>query len=189
MLNSATISFVLFSSVLHQNPAHAPTDVTSSGQTKGMRPPIGNTGSLAGKALWSEVERSAEKNYAALVRLEKLKKEIDVGRQQMQVETDRLEILLRKSEGAGGCLEQNQDDPVVIDKQMLKAVSNMKSSKAAAVIERMDLRMATALLRDLKPRVTGGILGALNPDKAAEIVGEMAKTAASAKQEPPGEAP
>jgi flagellar motility protein MotE (MotC chaperone) len=125
-------------------------------------------------------------------RLEQLAAEIAKARESLRQETNHLEELIQKRGSCDGELRsaaaaaaaagsaQNADAAAAKDAEreqmdsVSKAMKGMKPEQAAAVVTRLDHRLASEILRRMRPADAGAVLGFLRPELAAELATEIA---------------
>jgi flagellar motility protein MotE (MotC chaperone) len=123
------------------------------------------------------------------VRLEQLVTEIAQAREALKQETARLEALIKQR---GSCEGEARGLPAegspavaaaaLAAKDMAreqldsvsKAMKGMKPEQAAAVLSRLDHRLAAEVLRRMRPADAGLVMGFLKPELAAELATEIA---------------
>ncbi len=116
--------------------------------------------------------------------------QIQKAREALRQETARLEALLKAAGNCGGAVSAPIGEPLTsasplsaaalrdtsgeqID-AVSKAMKGMKPDQAAAVLGRLDRRLAAEVLRRMKASDAGSILGFLKPELAAELATEIA---------------
>jgi flagellar motility protein MotE (MotC chaperone) len=121
-------------------------------------------------------------------RLEQLATEIAQARESLRQETARLESLIKQRgpcDGeAHGSSEPNPAAAAAataakdMAREQLdsvsKAMKGMKPEQAAAVVARLDHRLAAEVLRRMRPADAGAVMGLLKPELAAELATEIA---------------
>ena len=122
-------------------------------------------------------------------RLEQLASEITQAREQLRQETARLEALIKQrgscdGEARGLPSESSPSATVTaaaakdMAREQLESVSKtmkgMKPEQAAAVVSRLDHRLAAEVLRRMRPADAGAVMGYLKPELAAELATEIA---------------
>jgi flagellar motility protein MotE (MotC chaperone) len=125
-------------------------------------------------------------------RLEQLSAEIAKAREALRQETAHLEDLIRQRGSCDGELRaaastaaaaagtQSAEAAAAKDadreqmESVSKAMKGMKPEQAAAVVTRLDHRLASEVLRRMRPADAGPILGFLKPELAAELATEIA---------------
>jgi flagellar motility protein MotE (MotC chaperone) len=167
---------------------------SSSAGTQGRGVP--NLPTLSTNALKNELRQSlAGPNEPGQVteraRLEQLAAEIAKAREALRQETTRLEDLIRQRGSCDGELRANAiaaanaaaspgADTSAKDAEreqmdsVSKAMKGMKPEQAAAVVTRLDHRLASEILRRMRPADAGAVLGFLRPELAAELATEIA---------------
>lgn len=150
---------------------------------------------LTTSALRSELRQSLAgttepKPLSERARLEQLASEIAQAREALRQETARLEELIRQRGSCDGELriaaaatanpKIAADAAAVKDAEreqvesVSKAMKGMKPEQAAAVVTRLDHRLASEILRRMRPADAGAVLGYLRPELAAELATEIA---------------
>jgi flagellar motility protein MotE (MotC chaperone) len=122
-------------------------------------------------------------------RLEQLVTEIAQAREALKQETARLEALIKQRgscEGEARSLPAESSPAVAAAalaakdmareqlESVSKAMKGMKPEQAAAVLSRLDRRLAAEVLRRMRPADAGGVMGFLKPELAAELATEIA---------------
>lgn len=130
------------------------------------------------------------KQLTERARLEQLASEITQARESLRQETARLEELIRQRGSCDGELRAAAvaaaDPKAAADadaakdaareqmESVSKAMKGMKPEQAAAVVTRLDHRLASEILRRMRPADAGAVLGFLRPELAAELATEIA---------------
>jgi len=122
-------------------------------------------------------------------RLEQLVSEITQAREALRQETVRLEALIKQRgscDGEARSLPSESSPSATVAataakdmareqlESVSKAMKGMKPEQAAAVVSRLDRRLAAEVLRRMRPADAGGVMGYLKPDLAAELATEIA---------------
>jgi hypothetical protein len=132
--------------------------------------------------------------------------EIEKAREALRQETARLEALLRATGNCGGgggigapvgdSLMPTPVSPAAIREaaseqidSVSKAMKGMKPEQAAAVVARLDRKLAAEIMRRMKSTDAGAILGLLKPELAAELATEIAIRKPSFPKEKKGSTP
>ena len=174
----------------------------STGKPKSVRPAaVAGRGvppalpSLTTTALKNELRQSlsAPTEVVAPVsdrtRLEQLASEITQAREALRQETARLEALIKQRgscDGEARSLPSESSPSAAVAataakdmareqlESVSKAMKGMKPEQAAAVVSRLDRRLAAEVLRRMRPADAGGVMGYLKPELAAELATEIA---------------
>ncbi len=175
-------------------PALSPTQgegVASQATVVGLPP------SLAASALRDELRVSSlrrQEELAALgrerARLEKLAAEITAARAALKTETARLDEKVKKEkeekeEAAKRASSAKPPSPQVRadgkppGEVLAKTLKGMKADQAAALVSRLERRLAVDLLRHMRPADAGTVLEKMKPETAAELFSLMASTEAA----------
>ena len=122
-------------------------------------------------------------------RLEQLASEINQAREALRQETARLEALIKQRGSCDGEVRSlpSESGPSAaitaaaakdMAREQLESVSKtmkgMKPEQAAAVVSRLDRRLAAEVLRRMRPADAGAVMGHLKPELAAELATEIA---------------
>lgn len=148
---------------------------------------------LSTNALRSELRQSLSGSSESAqvserARLEQLTAEIAKAREALRQETARLEELIRQRGSCDGELraaaasgsKTAADSAAAKDAEreqmenVSKTMKGMKPEQAAAVVTRLDHRLASEILRRMRPADAGAVLGFLRPELAAELATEIA---------------
>jgi flagellar motility protein MotE (MotC chaperone) len=158
---------------------------------------VGLPPSLAASALRDELRASSlrrQEELAALgrerARLEKLAAEITAARAALKTETARLDEKVKKEkeekeEAAKRATSAKTPSPQVRadgkppGEVLAKTLKGMKADQAAALVSRLERRLAVDLLRHMRPADAGTVLEKMKPETAAEIFSLMASTEAA----------
>ena len=154
--------------------------------------------SLTASALRDELRTSSlrrREELAALgrerARLEKLATEITAARAALETETARLDEKVKKAEkeekeeavkraiSPKGPSLQARADGKPPGEALAKTLKGMKADQAAALVSRLERRLAVDLLRRMRPADAGTVLEKMKPETAAELFSLMASTEAS----------
>jgi flagellar motility protein MotE (MotC chaperone) len=123
------------------------------------------------------------------VRLEQLASEVAHAREALRQETARLEALVKQVGTCGGETRSSpsESDPAAAAaaaaardaaREQLDSVSKtlkgMKPEQAAAVVSLLDRRLASEVLRRMRPADAGALMGYLKPEVAAGLATEIA---------------
>ncbi len=110
----------------------------------------------------AQMEAEEERLARQRQELEKLQLDVNQRIEELKKVQQALEDLVK--------VEQNQREDRL--RQLVKTLTNMKPSSAAAVIAKLDDQMAVDLFARMPSRTSGAVMAALKPDQAARI-GEM----------------
>ncbi len=159
---------------------------------------VGLPPSLAAGALRDELRVSSlrrQEELAALgrerARLEKLAAEITAARAALKTETARLdekvkavekeekEAAAKRAASAKTPSPQARADGKPPGEALAKTLKGMKADQAAALVSRLERRLAVDLLRHMRPADAGTVLEKMKPETAAELFSLMASTEAA----------
>jgi len=152
------------------------------GERGGADAPVVETPEVLFQGL--EAKRLALVERAEAIRLEEkkikeLKTELDATRDTLETLRQQIEISLSRLEAKEKTVnEAHRLEEEKKIKQLVKLYSSMKSKKAAAIVNSMDIVIAERLFMNLKGDVAGKILAYVEPDKAARISERLAETLA-----------
>jgi flagellar motility protein MotE (MotC chaperone) len=164
---------------------------TTASQGRGVPPlPTLSTSALKNELRQSQSGSAEFKPLTERTRLEQLAAEIAQAREALRQETARLEELIRQRGSCDGELRAAAaaaSDPKTASdaaarkdaereqmESVSKAMKGMKPEQAAAVVTRLDHRLASEILRRMRPADAGAVLGFLRPELAAELATEIA---------------
>ncbi|OFX26338.1 MAG: hypothetical protein A2V77_19610 [Anaeromyxobacter sp. RBG_16_69_14] len=183
--------------------------MASEARTRPALPPAGGEGapsqptgaippSLSASALRDELRVSSlrrQEELAALgrerARLEKLAADISAARAALETETARLDEKVKKAEkeekeeaakratSAKTPSPQVRADGKPPGQALAKTLKGMKPDLAAALVSRLERRLAVDLLRHMRPADAGTVLEKMKPETAAELFSLMASTEAA----------
>ncbi len=146
--------------------------------------PVTTPRSLTRKAFEEEVhqtvrQRRTERARAGeeRTRLEKLASDIASARAALKEETARLEQLAKKESASSASTASDAGDKASVA-ALARTLKGMRPEQAAAVLGRLDKKLAVELLRRLRPADAGVIAEKLRPEAAAELFALMARPAA-----------
>ena len=151
-------------------------------------PPTVLPPSLTPNALRDELRAASQRRQDELAaiarertRLEKLSTDIATARAALESETARLDDKVKKAEAA----KPTGPQPPTTDGQprgkpsgetLAKTLKGMKPDQAAALVSRLERRLAVNLLRQMRPADAGGVLEKMRPETAAELFALMASS-------------
>lgn len=110
-------------------------------------------------------------------KLEQRAEEIERAREQLKVETLRLEGLLEQAAESGiGAALPKRPNPSSNDNlaALAKTMKSMRPAQAAALVGKMDVRLAAQVLRLMSARDSGAVLAQVKPELAAELANALA---------------
>lgn len=153
--------------------------------------------SLTANALRDELRASAQRRQEELaalrrerVRLEKLAADITTARAALEAETAQLDEKVKKAAAARsaalateagknaasakGAAPQPRPDSKPLGEALAKTLKGMKADQAAALVSRLERRLAVDLLRHMRPADAGTVLEKMKPETAADLFSLMA---------------
>jgi flagellar motility protein MotE (MotC chaperone) len=147
--------------------------------------------SLTATALRDELRASSQRRQDELAaiqrersRLEKLSAEIATARATLEAETAKLDEKVKKTEVARSAAAaqgppQARPGGKPPGDTLAKTLKGMKAEQAAALVSRLERRLAVDLLRQMRPADAGGVLEKMKPETAAELFSLMASNEAA----------
>lgn len=88
---------------------------------------------------------------------------------QAKVES-RIDELEQHTRGLAEVIQKREALRALAEKELVDIYSGVEAEAAAAQLERLDLPLASSVLRQLKPRQASAILNVMKPDLAAQLV-------------------
>jgi flagellar motility protein MotE (MotC chaperone) len=113
-------------------------------------------------------ERRAARQASAL---KELQAKVENRLNELEQHTNDLAELIQKREALRA----------LADKELVDIYSGVEAEAAAAQMERLDLPLASSVLRQLKPRQASAILNVMKPELAAQLVRLIAANAADGR--------